>query len=67
MVLKSNMRQIDIQIQCTMKYSVIGLKLTILLLSADSSWVVISYKRMYVHEALVKHFVKLARKISVVR
>ena len=34
----------------------------ILLPSADSRRVVVSYKLMYVHEVLVNHLVKLARK-----
>ena len=39
----------------------------ILLLSADSRRVVVSYKRKYVHKALVYHLVKLAQEKSVVR
>ena len=34
----------------------------ILLPSTDSRRVVVSYKQMYVHEVLVNHLVKLARK-----
>ena len=39
----------------------------ILLPSADSRRVVVSYKRKYVHEVLVNHLVKLAQEKSVVR
>ena len=39
----------------------------ILLSSADSRRVVVSYKRKYVHEVLVKCLVRLAREKSVVR
>ena len=39
----------------------------ILLPSADSRRVVVSYKRKYVHEVLVNHLVKLALEKSVVR
>ena len=39
----------------------------ILLPSADSRRVVVSYKRKYVHEILVNRLVKLAHEISVVR
>ena len=39
----------------------------ILLPSADSRRVVVSYKRKYVHEVLVNRLVKLAQKYSVVR
>ena len=35
--------------------------------SADSRRVVVSYKRKYVHEVLVNHFVKLAQEKSVAR
>ena len=40
---------------------------TILLPSADSRKVGVSYKRKYVQEVLVKRLVKLAQEISVVR
>ena len=39
----------------------------ILLPSADSRRVVVSYKRKYVHEVLVNHLVKLAQEKSMVR
>ena len=39
----------------------------ILLLSADSRRVVVSYKRKYVHEVLVNCLVKLAQEKNVVR
>ena len=39
----------------------------ILLPSADSRRVFVSYKRKYVHEVLVNHLVKLAQEKSVVR
>ena len=39
----------------------------IILHSADSRRVVVSYKRKYVHEVLVNHKVKLAQEKSVVR
>ena len=39
----------------------------ILLPSADSRRVVVSYKRKYVHKVLVNHLVKLAQEKSVVR
>ena len=39
----------------------------ILLPSADSRRVVVSYKQKYVHEVLVNHLVKLAKEKSVVR
>ena len=39
----------------------------ILLRSADSRRVVVSYKRKYVHNVLVDHLVKLAQEKSVVR
>ena len=48
----------------------IGRELTytaILLPSADSRKIVVSYKQKYVHEVLVNHFAKLAQKKSVVR
>ena len=38
----------------------------ILLLSADSRRVVVSYKRKYVHKVLVNRFVKLAEENSVI-
>ena len=37
------------------------ISMTILLPSADTRRVVVSYKRKYVHEVLVKHLVKLAK------
>ena len=40
---------------------------TILLPSADSRKVVVSYKQKYVHKVLVTHLVKLAQEKSVVR
>ena len=39
----------------------------ILLPSADSRRVVVSYKRKYVHKVPVNHFVKLAQEKSVIR
>ena len=39
----------------------------ILLPSADSRMVVVSYKRKYVHKVLVSYLVKLAQEKSVVR
>ena len=39
----------------------------ILLLSADSRRVVVSYKQKYVHEVLVNHLVKLAQEKSLAR
>ena len=41
--------------------------LVILLPSADSKRVVVSYKRKYAHEVLVNHLVKLAQEKSMVR
>ena len=43
------------------------ISMTILLHSADSRRVVISYKRKYLHEILVNRLVKLAQEKSVVR
>ena len=40
---------------------------TVVLLSADSRRIVVSYKPMYVHEVLVNCLVKLAQEKSVVR
>ena len=43
------------------------ISMAILLPSADSRRVVVSYKRKYVHKVLVNRFVKLAQEKSVVR
>ena len=43
------------------------ISMVILLLSADSRKVVVSYKRKYVHQVLVNGLVKLAQEKSVVR
>ena len=43
------------------------LSTAILLPSADSGRIVVSYKLKYVHEVLVNHLVKLAQEKSVVR
>ena len=43
------------------------ISMAILLPSADSRRVVVSYKRKYVHEVLVNRLVKLAQEKSVVR
>ena len=43
------------------------ISVTILFSSTDSRWVVVSYKRKYVHEVLVNRLVKLAQEKSVVR
>ena len=37
------------------------------IISTAEGWVVVSYKRKYVHEVLIKSLVKLAQKKSVVR
>ena len=43
------------------------ISMAIILPSADSRRVVVSYNGKYVHEVLVNHFVKLAQEKSVVR
>ena len=43
------------------------ISMVILLLSADSRRVVVSYKRKYVHKVLVKRLVTLAQEKSVIR
>ena len=43
------------------------ISMSILLPSADSRRIVVSYKRKYVHEVLINHLVKLALEKSVVR
>ena len=37
------------------------ISVSIPILSSDSRWVVVSYKRKYVHKVMVNHLVKLAQ------